>query len=187
MQAKTKTSIPGLYIIENFITENEEIQLINQIDSMHWSGNGIPKIMKDLGPLPDFLDFIIKKIINQEIDQEPPNMCIINEYEAGQGIMPHIDTATIFGPVVLSLSLLSSCLMKFTHSEDSSNQHSILLKPRSLLIMTKSSRFDYKHSISNDYIEYYGNKEIIRSRRVSLTFRTMHSFNQQEDEAEEEC
>ena len=37
-----KTPIDGSYIIENFITEQEEIELINSIDLREWSGNGIP-------------------------------------------------------------------------------------------------------------------------------------------------
>ncbi|CAG8678303.1 6240_t:CDS:2, partial [Scutellospora calospora] len=164
--------LEGLYIIEDFITENEEQELIRAIDSRSWCGNDAHNITvmnlaidtaQNLGPLPTFTDFIINRFKQQKIidfDDEP-NMCIINEYEAGQGIMPHTDAATIFGPIILSLSLLSS-------------------SPRSLLIMTKSSRYDYKHSISKDIIEWYDddkndNKlEIVRSRRVSLTFRTVH-------------
>ena len=56
--------------------------------------------------------------------------------------------------------------------------------PRSLLVMTRSSRFDYKHSISKDAIEYYNGEEIIRDRRVSLTFRTIMNFNENGKESE---
>ncbi|RIA87669.1 hypothetical protein C1645_666823, partial [Glomus cerebriforme] len=193
--------IDGLFIIEDFISEQEEFELINSIDLSEWSGNGIPpnpemrrrtqhygyefsyryrKVVQNLGALPNFLDFLIKRFVEQKIiqsvEQEYPNMCImciINEYQAGQGIMPHTDSPEIFGPVILSLSMLSSCLMKFTHIQDSSDQSIILLRPRSLLVMTKSSRFVYKHSISKDAIEYYNGEEITRGRRVSLTFRTI--------------
>ena len=34
--------IEGLSIIDDFITEEEEIELINLIDLCEWSGNGIP-------------------------------------------------------------------------------------------------------------------------------------------------
>jgi hypothetical protein len=43
------------------------------------------------------------------------------------GIMPHTDSPEIFGPVILSLSMLSPCLMTFTHKQDSSNRSIILL------------------------------------------------------------
>ncbi|CAG8671598.1 11615_t:CDS:2 [Dentiscutata erythropus] len=137
---KKATALEGLYIIEDFITETEEQELIRAIDSRIWCGNGVAKVIQNLGPLPTFTDFIIKRFKQQKIIdfEDEPNMCIINEYEAGQA-------------------------------------------PRSLLIMTKSSRYDYKHSISKDIIEWFdggenGEKqEIIRNRRVSLTFRTVRN------------
>ncbi|CAG8713094.1 4244_t:CDS:2, partial [Gigaspora rosea] len=170
---KKATALGGLYIIEDFITETEEQVLIRAIDSRAWCGNGVAKVIQNLGPLPTFTDFITKRFKQQKIIEfeDEPNMCIINEYEAGQGIMPHTDAATIFGPIILSLSLLSSCLMKFTHSNNPETQFLVVLPPRSLLIMTKSSRYDYKHSISKDIIEWFeegenGEKrEIVRSRR----------------------
>ncbi|RIB09841.1 hypothetical protein C2G38_1980683 [Gigaspora rosea] len=201
---KKATALEGLYIIEDFITETEEQVLIRAIDSRAWCGNGVApnpelkrrtqhygyefsyryrKVIQNLGPLPTFTDFITKRFKQQKIIEfeDEPNMCIINEYEAGQGIMPHTDAATIFGPIILSLSLLSSCLMKFTHSNNPETQFLVVLRT-SLLIMTKSSRYDYKHSISKDIIEWFeegenGEKrEIVRSRRVSLTFRTVRNL-----------
>ncbi|CAG8447430.1 10618_t:CDS:2 [Rhizophagus irregularis] len=148
--------IDGLFLIDDFISEQEEFELINSIDLCEW------KVVQNLGVLPNFLDFLIKRFIEkkfiQSTEQEYPNMCIINEYQAGQGIMPHTDSPEIFGPVIL--------------------------KPRSLLVMTKSSRFDYKHSISKDAIEYYNGEEIKRDRRVSLTFRTIVNFNENNENME---
>jgi hypothetical protein len=39
--------------------------------------------------------------------------------------------------------------------------------------MKGASRFDYRHSISKEEIEYLGDRKIIRGRRVSLTFRNV--------------
>ncbi|CAG8492297.1 6958_t:CDS:2 [Funneliformis caledonium] len=203
--------VDGSYIIDDFITKQEEIELINSIDLHEWSGNGIPpnpemrrrtqqygyefsyryrKVVQNLGALPTFLDFIIARFVEQKIIQlsemEYPNMCIVNEYQVGQGIMAHVDSTEFFGPIILSLSLLSPCLMTFTHTQDSSNQ-SIVLLSKSLLIMTKSSRFDYKHSISKDAIEYYNGDEIIRDRRVSLTFRTIMTSKEEEKGVGTDC
>ncbi|EXX76158.1 hypothetical protein RirG_035650 [Rhizophagus irregularis DAOM 197198w] len=101
--------IDGLFLIDDFISEQEEFELINSIDLCEWSGNGIPpnpemrrrtqhygyefsyryrKVVQNLGVLPNFLDFLIKRFIEkkfiQSTEQEYPNMCIINEYQAGQ-------------------------------------------------------------------------------------------------------
>jgi len=35
-------SIDGLRVIENFITPEEESELISEIDNREWGGNGIP-------------------------------------------------------------------------------------------------------------------------------------------------
>lgn len=34
--------IDGLFLIDDFISEQEEFELINSIDLCEWSGNGIP-------------------------------------------------------------------------------------------------------------------------------------------------
>jgi hypothetical protein len=34
--------IDGLFLIDDFISEQEEFELINSIDLSEWSGNGIP-------------------------------------------------------------------------------------------------------------------------------------------------
>ena len=38
---------------------------------------------------------------------------IVNEYQPGQGISPHIDNQTLFGDVVVSVSLSSNTIMTF--------------------------------------------------------------------------
>ena len=39
--------------------------------------------------------------------------------------------------------------------------------------MNESCRYDYKHSISKDLVEYVDGLEIVRARRVSITYRDM--------------
>lgn len=38
---------------------------------------------------------------------------IINEYQPGQGINPHIDNVKLFAEPIVSLSLGSECIMEF--------------------------------------------------------------------------
>ncbi len=33
--------IPGLYLINNFINEEEESEILNQLEKNKWSGNGV--------------------------------------------------------------------------------------------------------------------------------------------------
>lgn len=72
------------------------------------------KVLEEYGPLPEFIEFFVKRIMDHQWMPNKPNHLLVNEYNAGQGIMPHIDAPALFGPNILSLSLLSDCLMKFT-------------------------------------------------------------------------
>jgi alkylated DNA repair dioxygenase AlkB len=65
--------------------------------------------------------------------------------------------------------------MKFTHKVETEKYHNIVLPRLSMLIMTDECRYDYKHEISKNTIDtgiHNGQiLEIVRGRRVSLTFR----------------
>ncbi|KAJ1982997.1 hypothetical protein H4R34_001539 [Dimargaris verticillata] len=132
------------------------------------------KVMTPLAPLPTWGEALVSQLMTLPILDERPNTMIINEYEPGQGIMPHTDAPSIFGNAIVSLSLNSPCLMTFCHAGTGQTE-SVLLEPRSLVILTGPSRYDYKHSISKDHVEVWNGHSIVRGRRVSLTFRYIPS------------
>lgn len=99
-----------------------------------------------------------------------------------------IDAPALFGAAILSLSLLSECIMKFTCEDQSidiilrkqqeqASFHniidiSIVLARRSLAILTGDARYKFKHGISKDLIETTDSGIIIeRDKRISFTFR----------------
>ncbi|KAJ3039687.1 Alpha-ketoglutarate-dependent dioxygenase alkB 7, mitochondrial [Rhizophlyctis rosea] len=86
--------------------------------------------------------------------------------------MSHVDAPAIFGPTVTSLSLLSPCLIKFK-SKTNEETYDVLLPPRSLMVMEGESRYGFAHEISKDAVEFIGDEQIERGRRVSLTFRNI--------------
>lgn len=92
-------------------------------------------------------------------------------------LRPHIDALAQFGPVVVSVSLLSECVMAFdalATAADTANgpAHArIRLPRRSALLMSGPARYVYRHSISKDTVEYIDGMAITRDRRISLTFR----------------
>jgi len=45
-----------------------------------------------------------------------PDQVIINEYQPGQGISPHIDCERCFGPRIFIISLGSQAVMEFTQT-----------------------------------------------------------------------
>ncbi|PWN45925.1 hypothetical protein IE81DRAFT_284765 [Ceraceosorus guamensis] len=180
----------GFFYIPDFITAEEERYLMGKINSapqpkwkvlqarrlQHWggqiaqkSGTLIPE------PLPDWLvrfPNIVQRVRETkafvESKHEGPNHCLVNEYEAGQGIMPHEDGGAYFAAVA-TLSLGSHTLLDIyrwapeeptaTGSTDhdeadarAREQHpvfSILQERRSLLITRGDAYKDYLHGIAD--------------------------------------
>lgn len=99
---------------------------------------------------------------------------IVNEYQPGQGISAHVDCVPCFGPVVAAISLGSACVMDFTHPTDG-KKAAVHLAPGSLCVMTGPARYDWRHSIAARKSDPGAGARIPRSRRVSVTFRTVLS------------
>ncbi|KAF9428369.1 hypothetical protein BGZ94_002631 [Podila epigama] len=187
-------TVPGLEIIHEFITEDEEHMLITQLDAGRWSGKGIEpnpemkrrhqhyggvfsyrlrRVVGEMEKLPGMFDFLTQRLLDRQIYEKSPNSIIVNEYEAGQGIMPHVDAPKLFGKTITALSMLSDCVMTFQHVKEPSLVQRVHLPRRSLVVMNGASRYEFKHSISKDLVEYVNDLEIVRSRRVSITYRDM--------------
>lgn len=95
---------------------------------------------------------------------------IINHYTPGQGITPHIDLKTRFGDGIILCSLQSGIAMDFTRAEGEerepkkrkfgaepvSDQYSLWLPPRSVLILSGEARWRWKHGISARHSDYVG-------------------------------
>ena len=156
----------GLELKEDYISIAKEQELIAIIDSLPWLNDLKRRVqhygfkydykvrgnIEYLGEVPEFL---------KEIDVGFPfNQVIINEYLPGQGIAPHIDLG-VFGSMIASLSLGSSCVMEFTKG---SSTIPLFLPPCSLLTMQDESRYYWKHSIP-------ARKSNVKQKRVSITFR----------------
>jgi alkylated DNA repair dioxygenase AlkB len=126
-----------------------------------------------LGPLPEWARELAERLYHDGLVEAVPDQLIVNEYEPGQGIAPHVDCVPCFGPTVLSLSLGAACRMEFTEPETRAKE-SLLLEPGSLLVLQRDARYRWQHSIAarksdpND-----GGPNRPRGRRISLTFRTV--------------
>lgn len=192
---------PSVIYIPDFITEEQEDSILQMVKNapipkwtqlsnrrlQNWGGiphkNGM--IAEDI---PKWLSFFVDKIRDLEIfeSDKKPNHVLINEYLAGQGIMAHSD-GPLFYPIVTTISCGSHTLLEFYKSEDRKQEFSLLLEPRSLLILQKNLYHNYLHAISETEIDdisqhkiknldmcsefYKGQKFLKRSKRISLTIR----------------
>jgi len=62
-----------------------------------------------LGALPDWLDVLAKRLMDQGYCKNLPDQVIANEHLHGQGIGAHVDCIPCFGEEIISVSLLSDC------------------------------------------------------------------------------
>jgi alkylated DNA repair protein alkB family protein 6 len=141
--------------------------------------------------LPYWLQNIATRLQQDGFFPTTPNHVLINEYLPGQGIEPHED-----GPIYYScaaiLSLESEIVMDFyakrvkSETAEGTREYagSLLLQPRSLLIMRESAYVDYLHGIQESFYFTKGSwllnycccgkeeeRQVDRKKRVSLTFR----------------
>lgn len=183
-----KAAISSLRYLPNYIDADKEALLIQQIDSHPWLADlkrrvqhygykydyKARKITQDLqiGSIPDWLAGLCNELCANNLFSKIPDQVIINEYQAGQGITPHIDCVPCFGETIASISVCASCVMEFTHVE-TSEKFSQLLEPRSLLAFSGEARYKWQHAIPQRKTDIVDGQKIIRGRRISLTFRTV--------------
>jgi len=171
-----KTKVPeGLIYLDDFLTEEEQKSFVEFIDKQVWDTsisrrtqhyghryNYNNKAVSDekIPEIPEIFHKLLEKLAPY-FDNIKPDQMIINEYNPGQGIGAHIDHLINFGPVVASISLLSSVEMEFRLKDQ---VYLKKLKPLSAVILTGPARLKWTHAIKPKNVKF---------RRISLTFRTM--------------
>ena len=175
--------IPGLTLREEFVTEDEERQLVKDIDAGTWDKRmkrwvqhfGYPydyrkrSVTKDsyLGPLPGWTDVATKRIAT--MFGIKPDQCIVNEYRGAQGISAHVDCEPCFTDKIVSVSLLEAVFIVF-RNKATGEVKQVLLPARSCLVMSGEARYKWTHEIKQDHLGPDGTP---RKRRLSLTFRNV--------------
>lgn len=178
--------ISGLTYIADYIDAPTEALLIQTIDAQPWITEMKRRVQhygwrydykarsvtNDLriGALPDWLKTYAARLQQIGYFPEMPDQVIISDYQPGQGISAHIDCVPCFAVTIASLSLGSPCVMDFTQSK-TGEKSSLLLEPRSLLVLSGDARYVWQHAIAARKTDRQNGQIIQRTRRVSLTFR----------------
>lgn len=156
----------------------------------------LPEFLKDLlGTLSTaLLSFLPSK--THELLFPPPGapararQVIINFYNPGEGITPHVDLLDRFGDGIIGVSLGSGCVMRFARAErgalltrpdlgdDKRAGWDVFLPHGSIYVMSEEARFGWTHGIDGrreDWVEESVGSDhgrwVVRSIRVSITFR----------------
>jgi alkylated DNA repair dioxygenase AlkB len=115
-------------------------------------------------PIPDMLQPLRERVATL-INMTPPALeqALVTYYPAGAGIGWHRD-APMFGPIVIGVSLLGSCRLRFQRRTDQKRQvFEAPLEPRSVYILSGAARDVWQHSIP-----------ATKEPRFSVTFRTVN-------------
>eukprot|EP01089_Gocevia_fonbrunei_P002554 TRINITY_DN12502_c1_g1_i1.p1 TRINITY_DN12502_c1_g1~~TRINITY_DN12502_c1_g1_i1.p1 ORF type:complete len:222 (-),score=35.48 TRINITY_DN12502_c1_g1_i1:656-1321(-) len=182
----TVDDVKGLKLVEYFITEKEQENLLKLIDEQEWEVDSDGRRVQVYGYnylhpngdhskdkiLPQWCVPFAEKIKNEGLSDRIFDQAIIQEYQPGQGIKPHIDRV-LWGDSVAGLSLGSSCIMRFGSLADK-KVCPVFLAPRSLYILTGDSRYNWTHGIKYATQDEWKNTIINRGRRVSITFRYLN-------------
>jgi alkylated DNA repair dioxygenase AlkB len=146
----------GFMLMENFITEEEEINLLAELPKSNPSPQkktrnniwryGKKRVYTDGfidGPPPPLLVTLAQRLVEKLDFPAAPECFTVNEYHKGQTIKPHTDQLSC-GPVITVLSLRSPATMRLTGGN---KEYVVELLPRSLALMTGEVRTHWLHSI----------------------------------------
>uniref|UniRef100_A0A1A8L6L6 AlkB, alkylation repair homolog 6 n=1 Tax=Nothobranchius pienaari TaxID=704102 RepID=A0A1A8L6L6_9TELE len=172
-QLVVKTAPQTVFYIPDFISEEEESYLLQQVYKspktkwtylsgrrlQNWGGSPHPRGML-AETIPDWLQTYCEKISSLgAFSGKTANHVLVNEYKQGEGIMPHED-GPLYHPTVTTVSLGSHTLLDFyrpvSNLEDEAPQteenrflFSLLLQPRSLLILQDEMYQHLLHGIQS--------------------------------------
>jgi len=174
-------AIPGLSYRQEYITSADEEQLVRAVDDEPWDtkwerrrqlyGVSYGSSSEPVAPIPAWGRALAERMLTEGISERLFDQMLVNEYEPGQGIAMHRDYSP-FDRTVVSLSLLSPCVMDFRQPERD-RKASLLLEPRSLLILTDEARYDWQHGIARRKKDRWHDVPLVRGRRLSITFRML--------------
>ena len=180
--------ISGLTYIPDYITLEQEAELLTIIDRQPWltdlkrrvqhygykydyTARRVDSSMK-IGEIPNWLQSYCNELQGGGYFTQKPDQVIINEYQPGQGIASHIDCVPCFEETIASISLGSQYVMDFIHGK-TNEKIPVFLEPRSLFILSGDARYVWQHGIAGRKNDKYNGEIIQRSRRISLTFRNV--------------
>ena len=152
------------------------------------SASGLPQILLDL---LDRMSTLLRPVVPPEtydmlFPTEPTQarQAIINLYQSGEGITPHVDLLGRYGDGIVGVSFSSGCVMRFDKveckldGEIEPHRWDVYLPERSMIVLSGDARYGWTHGIDKkmrDFVESEastsGGSWIDRTTRISITFR----------------
>lgn len=179
----------GIYLVPNFLDENEENELIRSIDDDVWIPSQSGRLKQDFGikinfkkqtiktkyftGMPFYSLPLLQRIQSHRLlnDFQSVELCNL-DYRADRGshIDPHIDDTWIWGERLITINLLSDTILTLIPNENSAKKKIFVPLPRRwLIVLYDDARYEYKHAIQRQHIA---------ERRLAVTFRELTGKNE---------
>lgn len=187
--------MPGLFLFENFITEQEEADILAELDGtsaeyrhefLPWkqskfNGSNMGKrwglhcnlrdrrVTTAENPMPHFFHAILQERLHRVVAMSGcvPNEANAIDYHRKQGhwLQSHVDDRQLSKEPIANLSAAGDCYMTFRNERvpTAGKEKRVLLRRRTLQVLTGKARYDFAHGIHND--------DLLSDRRVSITMR----------------
>ncbi|UYV71426.1 ALKBH4 [Cordylochernes scorpioides] len=186
--------IEGVTVVPDFISAEEEDQLVDGIDQIPWVPSQSGRYKQDFGPkvnfkkkkvrcgtfngLPEFTRWLVERLrtVNPLADFRPVELCHLDYSPArGAAIDPHLDDFWLWGDRLVTVNLLGDTVLTLTPVSDTTPalnprpcssiiEADVPMPRRSLVIISGEARSQWYHGI---------HRANITSRRLAMTFREL--------------
>ncbi|KAI1903481.1 hypothetical protein AGOR_G00027640 [Albula goreensis] len=182
---------PGVWLWDDFVSEEEEKDLVNSMDQDPWKESQSGRRKQDFGPKVNFkkqrvrpgtfngLPAISRKLVlrmsRESLLQgfQPVEQCNLDyNPERGSAIDPHLDDSWLWGERLVTINLLSDTVVTMSLEEGHGDLDQgevrvrVAFPRRSLLVLQGEARHRWKHAI---------HRQDIHQRRVCSTYRELSS------------
>ncbi|PSN55804.1 Alpha-ketoglutarate-dependent dioxygenase alkB 7 [Blattella germanica] len=174
--------IRDMTVYENFLTEDEEKSLHEEVEPYmkrmryefdHWDDaiHGYRETER-LHWNPKNTT-VLQRVRDLAFPPGKPQLSLVHVLDLDEKglIKPHIDSVRFCGNTIAGLSLLSDSVMRLVHDKKKDQVVDILLKRRSLYIMTNTARYDFTHEILGADTSEFAGVKVPRRRRISIICR----------------
>ncbi|XP_047462182.1 alpha-ketoglutarate-dependent dioxygenase alkB homolog 4 [Mugil cephalus] len=181
---------PGVFLWEDFISEEEEKELISTIDKDAWNQSQSGRRKQDFGPKVNFKkkkvrmgDFCGLPALSQKLmlrmhqdphlaGFHPVEQCNLDYHpRRGSAIDPHLDDSWLWGERLVTVNMLSDTTLTMSLEQGLPElglagevRVAVRLPRRCLVVLRGEARHRWKHGI---------HREDVRERRVCSTYREL--------------
>ncbi|XP_049896161.1 alpha-ketoglutarate-dependent dioxygenase alkB homolog 4 [Epinephelus moara] len=181
---------PGVFLWENFISEEEEKNLISVMDQDVWNESQSGRRKQDFGPkvnfkkrkvrvggfsgLPPLSQALVLRMHQEPslADFQPVEQCNLDYHpQRGSAIDPHLDDSWLWGERLVTINMLSDTTLTMSLEQGLPQlglteevSVAVRLPCRSLVVLYGEARHRWKHAI---------HRHDVQERRVCSTYREL--------------